>query len=131
MGERFYADHIEIENLIPFDVYEKYFETLDDIPQRKWKYDSSKGNKIKFDSALHKGNIGVLIRDHFIELKHKGRKSKTYNNKDISCIGQKRDIANKLIDIMDCDTFDFEDLPQTAKKLIQKVYEFIEENNSH
>jgi len=131
LGDSFFAEHIEIENLIPFEVYKKYFEKLDDVPQRNWVYDDSKGDEEKFNSELNEKHIGSLIRKYFVKLKDSNSKPKNYDNKDISCIGQKKgDVATLLTKIMDKEDFAFGDLPNTTKALTKKLYKFIESNNS-
>jgi hypothetical protein len=89
------------------------------------------GNEDEFNSNLDKLHIGDLIRTNFIKLKRRNSATKDFYKNSISCIGGKKNIAMKLIDIMDSEEFKFDDLPKKAKELVKRIYEFINTNNSH
>lgn len=125
--ETFYAEHREIENLLPISVYMKFFEQKD-YSLTAYEYNENLINNSEIKGDIETLNIGDFLKKHFIELK-KGKTSKNFLNKDITCIGNKKDIAINLIQIMNSIDLKFKDLPVLAQNLIQKLYVFIENNN--
>ena len=68
---------------------------------------------------------------YFITLKDDYDKSDQFDKTDISCIeGNKKKIANDLIDLMNSETLKFNELPETTQELIIEIIRFIKENNT-
>ena len=116
---------------MPSKIYKTYFEKLPASARRKWKYNSEKLNEATFDEQVKTEKIGIILKEHFIELKDaSGNIPDGYRSEDISCIGNKKDVSIRLVKIIDDENLIFDDLPEIAKKLTKKIYEFIETNNS-
>lgn len=130
LAGNFFSEHIEIENLIPFCVYKKYFENIPESAARHWEYKDSKGNEADFVSDLTSMKIGEALKKHFIGLKEGFSATDSYNRKDISCIGDKTKLALKLINIIEQEKMSFNDLPEIAQDLTKRIYKFINEKNA-
>lgn len=100
------------------------------MPQRKWKYDNSLANESAYYSELNNKQIGQLLKEHFIKLKRSNMKSTTYDKNDISCIGNKGEIASKLIATMADINLTFKELPVLAQEMTKNIYIFIKSKNS-
>lgn len=131
LGDLFFAEHIEIENLIPFHAYKVYFETLPKST-RKWEYDSIKTEEHEFISHLHDMKIGILLKDHFIKLIDVEDEPKYYKKENIECIGKNKvEFSQEMIQIIDQDDgITFDTLPKTTQELSKKLYDFIQSNNN-
>jgi predicted ATP-dependent endonuclease of OLD family len=131
LGNSFFAEHKEIENLIPFRVYMKYFERLPPSASRKWEYDSTRAKEKEFVNDLKSRKIGDVVKKHFVKLIDKYDQPDRFKRKDLSCIGEKKEIAERLIDTINAENITFGELPKTTQKLTKILYGFIEGNNSH
>lgn len=118
----------EIENLVTYEVYSKYFSELKDHTKRQWMKKSIFSSKKDFEKIVLKEDIGVIIKSIFIDLKKwiTGKPKKAFQNtKDILIIGDKKTIAERLTGLMN----DFDNLSNSAQDLTEKLYKFIESNN--
>lgn len=118
----------EIENLLKFETYKKYFDDLNANWNRKWKKKTSY-NEIVFNAEINKKDIWEIMRNVFIE--YKTSSWKWYKNfqktNDIKIIcNDKKTFAERITDKY---LINYSDLSNKAKKLTEKLYKFIEENN--
>ncbi len=131
--DNFYAESIEVENLIPSFIYKEYFENLNEHENRKWEYDHSLLNSEEFDKKIKIEKIGKLLKEYFVKIKE-GKSSEQFENSEsILCIGDKTKIAkeiSKIIEKVINSKSDFDKFPSTTKDLISKLINFIEESNS-
>ena len=95
---------------------------------RKWVYEASKFKKDKFEKDIKTEPIGTVLKNYFIKSKDRIQ-SNGFKANDISCIGNKKDIAQKLITVMDDEKLKFDELPDITQKLIIKLHTFIQDNN--
>ncbi len=135
LGESFFAEHREIENLIPKKVYQKYFENLSS--KRNWKYNPEKTATNDFHEDIKTKPIGEVLRDHFldwdkgVEPSQENQKKHTFYKNDISCLGKpKKDLAMAFIKIMKEKKLSLSDFPEAAGNMVEKAYAFIEKNNT-
>ncbi len=123
-SDNIYFNFPEIENLITYDIYEKYFDT------HKWKNWQKKTlwcwSKSTFEKNIYKKNIWTLIKKTFIELIPGKTSDNFINGNDISIIWKKDEIAERLICFME----NYSDLSSKAQELTEKLYTFIEKNNN-
>ena len=125
-----FAEHREIENLIPFSIYKNYFESLPASQTRKWEYDATMSDEGGFNTEIKDKPVGEVMRTHFIKLKQ-GENSESFNNQDIKCIGSsKKKIATELIKAMDKLEINFEALPEETRDLTKNIYQFILSSNT-
>lgn len=117
--------------MIPFSIYKKYFENLPESTNRKWKYNDSKANESQFIQDMQSTKVGNVLKKYFIDIYKRVSKKHRINRDDIGCIGDKKDIALKLINIIEEEMDAFEKLPKTTRKLTEKIYNFIAEKNSN
>lgn len=122
-SDNIYFDFPEIENLITYDIYKKYF---DEQKWKNWQIKTSRcWTKSTFESNIYKKNIWTILKGTFIELIPWKTSDKFTNWNDISIIWKKDEIAERLIWFME----NYLDLSPKAKELTQKLYKFIEKNN--
>jgi len=122
-SDNIYFDFPEIENLITYDIYKKYF---DEQKWKNWQIKTSRcWTKSTFESNIYKKNIWTILKSTFIELIPWKTSDKFTNWNDISIIWKKDEIAERLIWFME----NYLDLSLKAKELTQKLYKFIEKNN--
>lgn len=122
-SDNIYFDFPEIENLITYDIYKKYF---DEQKWKNWQIKTSRcWTKSTFESNIYKKNIWTILKSTFIELIPWKISDKFTNWNDISIIWKKDEIAERLIWFME----NYLDLSPKAKELTQKLYKFIEKNN--
>ncbi|MGH7849758.1 MAG: hypothetical protein ACREOP_05630, partial [Thermodesulfobacteriota bacterium] len=69
LGNNFFAEQIEIENLIPYIVYKKYFDKLPVSQNRQWEFKDRKCDEAKFLKDLEDMKIGKVLKKYFIRLK--------------------------------------------------------------
>ena len=137
LKSNFYSEYREIENTIPFDIYEKYFEarkkgswkceTKEGGKEVDWEYDKRKLDKKRFDKEVETVKISCVLKNNFITIKNEDQVSKERSG--IGCLGRKTVIARELVKIMEEEKLKFDKLPKVAQELIKKLYKFIEENN--
>ena len=130
LGGNFFAEQIEIENLIPYIIYKKYFKNLPVSQNRQWEFTDKECDEAKFLKDIQDMKIGKVLRKYFISPKDDVVDSGSFNKNDISCIGNKKDIAMKLIDVIEKEHISFDQLPAITQELTRRLYEFIKGNNN-
>lgn len=128
LGNKFFAEHIEIENTIPYNIYKKYLKNKSK-KSKNWEFYESTLIESDFNKSIKNKQIGEVLKEHFIRLK-KQIKPKSFKSNTISCIGNKKDIANELIKVMEDEDLTFNDLPKSTQELIKKIIRFIKKNNT-
>lgn len=133
LGEDMVFDqHIEIENLIPYKVWEKVIEQL--LKNKSEKRIKLKDKKVefekKFNDSLNKIKIGILLKKYLIEPKVAGEASNYFKNNNIQCLGEdKKTIMTLVIKVIDDLSLSLDNFPQQAKDLIVSILAFVKNNN--
>ena len=131
LGENFYDDYIEIENLIPYKVYSSILTKI--LPANSKKAikikDPTQGAEIKFNEKLGNERIGDLLKKYFIENKE-DIEPEYFKNKSIDCLGEtKKSLADIITKEIDISGIKFSELPKQAQVFTEKVISFIQKNN--
>lgn len=131
LGDSFFDKHIEVENLLPFDVWYVVAQrlTANDRLGIRLQNDAKK-NKEAFDEKLNKEKIGVLLKEYIVQKKDEDKELKYFKGDSIECLGKdKKTIMQMAIRVIEEKQMTREDLPETTQNLINSITTFIEKAN--
>ena len=126
-----FDEHIEIENLVPYDVWVKAIDLLlKEEPGKQLQLKSGyESNKKKFDEKLNSIKIGKNLKKNIIELKD-GKSLDYYENDGVQCLdASKKKIMSYVIKAIDELHLKLNDFPEVTQKLVKSLDEFISLSN--
>ena len=120
--DRIYVDMPEIENVITYDQYIQY---INKYPWNNWWLIWTPKTEEEFNRLVIEWDIGTVLKETLISL-IRWKVSKRFTEwNDISIIGQKKDIAERMVIFMD----EYDKLSDKAQLIWKKLHNFIKDHN--
>ncbi len=127
-GENFDNSHVEIENLIPYGVWDRILPRII-LPNASIQLKQDRSGESAFDERRKVEKIGVLLKEFFIEKKNGGT-LKYFDGKGVGVLGlSKKEIMTTVCAEIASGAYTIDDFPE-AKTLVRKCVNFIARSNA-
>jgi predicted ATP-dependent endonuclease of OLD family len=130
--KNFFDDHIEIENLVPYEIWKTAIvKLLADHEDKSIQLKGERSDRTadEFNSRLGTDKIGDLLKEFLIE--KKSRAPKYFLRSDVMCLGEdKKTIMEYVINSIDELGSTLSDFPKSARSLVKVLKKFIVRANT-
>ena len=127
LGEdNFFDDHVEIENLIPYRVWEVVLRRItEDQPNKEIQIkELSAAVESRFNNAISSKKIGQALR--LLVEKKPGKDPDYSRSNDVKCLGEsKKAIAEYIVAAIDESKIALSDFPTQTQNLVSSIKKFI------